>query len=99
MIRLRLQQSQDAKARHLNETSKEQTPDETITECTPAGRPRGRNGKQLSVRERRAEGHVVRPGETFPEPEVWFHDLFRMDGTPYDQTEIDLFRELTGRGN
>jgi hypothetical protein len=33
-----------------------------------------------------------------PEPKVWFHDLFRPDGTPFDTTEIALFRELTGRG-
>jgi hypothetical protein len=29
-------------------------------------------------------------------PEVWFHDLLCSDGTPYDRTEIDLFRNLTG---
>jgi hypothetical protein len=34
-----------------------------------------------------------------PEPKVWFHDLFRPDGTPYDPAEIALFRELTGRGS
>lgn len=32
------------------------------------------------------------------EPPVWFHDLFRADGTPYRQREIDIFRQLTGRG-
>lgn len=32
------------------------------------------------------------------EPVVWFHDLYRVDGTPYRQREIDLFRQLTGRG-
>jgi hypothetical protein len=40
---------------------------------------------------------VLKLGEPVPEPEVWFHDLFRMDGTPYDQAEIDSFRELTGK--
>ena len=29
-------------------------------------------------------------------PKVWFHDLLCADGTPYDQTEIDVFKELTG---
>ena len=24
-----------------------------------------------------------------PEPEIWFHDIFRLDGTPYSQQEID----------
>jgi hypothetical protein len=36
--------------------------------------------------------------EGSPEPKVWFHDLFRTDGTPFDAAEIDLFRTLTGRG-
>ncbi|HEX8359208.1 MAG TPA: cellulase family glycosylhydrolase [Longimicrobium sp.] len=32
------------------------------------------------------------------EPEVWFHDIFRTDGTPYDPREVELIRRLTGRG-
>ena len=56
---------------------------------------KGPKGKRLDVNKKRSRGHVVRPGEPFPEPRVWFHDLFRMDGTPYDQAEIDLFRQLT----
>jgi hypothetical protein len=32
------------------------------------------------------------------EPKVWHHDLFRPDGTPFDASEVALFRELTGRG-
>jgi len=31
------------------------------------------------------------------EPEVWFHDIFRQDGSVFDQEEIDLIRELTGK--
>ena len=33
--------------------------------------------------------------EGSPEPKVWFHDLFRADGTPFDAKEIYLFRTLT----
>jgi len=29
------------------------------------------------------------------EPAVWFHDLFRPDGTPFRQAEIDAFRRFT----
>jgi hypothetical protein len=29
-------------------------------------------------------------------PKVWFHDLLCKDGTPYDQTEIELFKKLIG---
>jgi hypothetical protein len=30
-------------------------------------------------------------------PAVWFHDLFRPDGTPYDPAEIEYIRALTAR--
>ncbi len=53
-------------------------------------------GDQIDVAEQRAIGNVVRPGEKFPEPEVWFHDLFRTDGTPFDENEIKIFKRLTG---
>jgi len=32
-----------------------------------------------------------------PEPERWFHDLLRPDGSPHRPTEVDLLRRLTGR--
>jgi len=32
------------------------------------------------------------------EPPVWFHDIFRADGTPYRAGEVALIRSLTGRG-
>ena len=32
------------------------------------------------------------------QPTVWFHDIFHEDGRPYRQREVDLIRELTGRG-
>ncbi len=33
------------------------------------------------------------------EPTIWFHDVFREDGKPYREAEINLIRRLTGRGN
>jgi len=32
------------------------------------------------------------------EPQVWFHDIFRKDGTPYKQEEVDLIKSLTDTG-
>ncbi len=29
------------------------------------------------------------------EPKVWFHDVFRKDGTPFDQEEIDVIKKYT----
>ena len=55
---------------------------------------RGPDGP-MDVRAKRKAGDVVKPGEPFPEPEVWFHDIFRTDGTPFDPEEIKVFKELT----
>jgi len=32
------------------------------------------------------------------EPPVWFHDIFREDGAPFDPEEIQVIKKLTGRG-
>jgi hypothetical protein len=31
------------------------------------------------------------------EPPVWFHDIFRKDGTPYKKEEVAVIRQLTGK--
>ncbi len=31
------------------------------------------------------------------EPDVWFHDIFRPDGSVYSEEEVDLIRRLTDR--
>jgi hypothetical protein len=33
--------------------------------------------------------------EGAPEPAEWFHDIFRRNGQPFDQREVDLIKELT----
>jgi len=35
-----------------------------------------------------------KPGD--PVPEIWQHDLFHPDGTPFRSSEVELFRRLTG---
>ncbi|KXK23373.1 MAG: beta-1,4-xylanase [Bacteroidetes bacterium OLB12] len=31
------------------------------------------------------------------EPELWFHDIFRKDGTPFSKDEVALIKKLTGK--
>ena len=31
----------------------------------------------------------------YGEPDTWFHDIFRKDGTPYKQDEVELIKSLT----
>lgn len=33
------------------------------------------------------------------EPDVWFHDIFRRDGTPYRPQEVEYLRRLTGKAS
>lgn len=40
----------------------------------------------------------VRP-YTLQQPQIWFHDVFYGDGTPYREREVEIIRELTGRGS
>ncbi len=39
------------------------------------------------------EGYTVEGDE----PELWFHDVLRADGTPFDQAEVDFITEITNR--
>jgi hypothetical protein len=32
------------------------------------------------------------------QPAIWFHDIFKADGSPYREREIELLRNSTGRG-
>lgn len=33
------------------------------------------------------------------EPKVWFHDILRPDGTPYDRAETELIKKLSGQSD
>ena len=33
------------------------------------------------------------------QPEVWFHEVFKADGTPYKVEEVTFIKEITGRGS
>jgi hypothetical protein len=39
------------------------------------------------------------PTPSGAEPALWFHEIFRTDGTPYKQEEVDLIKKLTGKLN
>jgi hypothetical protein len=30
-----------------------------------------------------------------PEPEVWFHDIYRIDGSAYSDKEVEFIRTMT----
>lgn len=45
---------------------------------------------------------IFTSGEPKPdqkEPQLWFHDIYRQDKTPFDQKEVDLIKKLTGKNS
>ncbi|MBA7595584.1 hypothetical protein ES703_02548 [subsurface metagenome] len=50
----------------------------------------------LRLERRQLQGAVLKPGDPIPEPALWFHDIFRIDGTPFDQKEVDFIKDITG---
>ncbi len=56
-------------------------------------------GKTNTIFPWRTRLDVINPIKWFrkktSEPKVWFHDLFREDGTPYDPQEIKTFKKYT----
>ena len=49
----------------------------------------------LKIKELKDKGEFIREGEDIPEPNVWFHDIFRKDGSSYDEAEIDFIKKIT----
>jgi len=56
---------------------------------------RNEAGKPVSARALREKGRVVHSIEELPEPDLWFHDILRADGSPYDPGEVALIKQLT----
>ena len=56
---------------------------------------RHRDGVFRDSMELRAKGEVLAAGAPYPEPELWFHDILRTDGTPFAEEEIACIGALT----
>jgi hypothetical protein len=48
------------------------------------------------IEELRKQGAYLKAGDPIPEPPLWFHDIFRVDGTPFDPAEVEFIRSMTG---
>ena len=47
----------------------------------------------LELQEKKKKSEFIYEGDEFPEPEVWFHDIYRINGTPFDKKEIDFIKK------
>ena len=49
----------------------------------------------LDLKKKKEEGDFLNEGDDIPEPEVWFHDILRADGSPYSSEEEIFIKEMT----
>lgn len=67
----------------------------TVADCLPVFRSYSVGCLHWGLVNGKTQTHLPwghRPGQ--PDPELWQHDLFRPDRTPYDPAEIERFRHL-----
>ena len=68
--------------------------------CRSRRSTRWRRSTGASSRARRrptCRGTRGRSRTSIAQPAVWFHEIFKQDGTPYKQDEVDLIRLADGR--
>ena len=46
------------------------------------------------LHEKKKEDGLLTKGENLIEPELWFHDIVRKDGTPFDPDEITFIKDI-----
>ena len=47
----------------------------------------------LELQKKKENGEFLNANDEIPEPKEWFHDIFRVDGTPYDEREIEFIKK------
>ena len=48
----------------------------------------------LELQKRKEKGDFLNDLDEIPEPQEWFHDIFRKDGTPYKESEINFIKQI-----
>ena len=48
----------------------------------------------LELQKKKENGEFLNDNDEIPEPEEWFHDIFRVDGSPYDEKEIEFIKNI-----
>tara|TARA_B100000575_G_scaffold101376_1_gene80825 strand:+ start:3585 stop:4640 length:1056 start_codon:yes stop_codon:yes gene_type:complete len=49
----------------------------------------------LELKKRKEEGDFLEEGEKIPEPETWFHDILRKDGSAFSEKEVSFIKNIT----
>ena len=48
----------------------------------------------LELQDKKKKGEFVNEGDELPEPKEWFHDIYRIDGSPFSKSEIKFIKEF-----
>lgn len=51
----------------------------------------------LDLHKMKEQGKFVEDEDEIPEPNIWFHDILRKDGTAYNNKEVDFIKKITAR--
>ena len=51
----------------------------------------------LDLQKKKEDGKFLEDGDDIPEPEMWFHDILRKDGTAYNEKEVEFIKAITAR--
>ena len=51
----------------------------------------------LDLQKKKEDGIFLEDGDDIPEPEIWFHDILRKDGTAYNENEVEFIKAITTR--
>ena len=51
----------------------------------------------LDLQKKKEDGIFLEDGDDIPEPEIWFHDILRKDGTAYNEKEVEFIKAITAR--
>ena len=51
----------------------------------------------LDLQKKKEGGKFLEDGDDIPEPEIWFHDILRKDGTAYNENEVEFIKAITTR--
>ena len=49
----------------------------------------------LELQKLKQEGVFLSSEDQIPEPEIWFHDILRQDGTAFSDEEISFIKSIT----
>ena len=49
----------------------------------------------LDIKQKKDAGDFIKEDEAIPEPELWFHDILRQDGTAFSDEEISFIKSIT----